>query len=112
MRNLEQVVEDFINEAGDDEVGFWRVVKVVRHDFSKVVEADVRAASLKVVEELLHRGVEIIDYYQGRGWTKWPEQSTGAIPARIEREWTAWGGTQILETSVGSRCPNRSNRNE
>lgn len=91
MSDLEQIVKDFVLEAAKDEVGLWRVANVVRSDLGTVAEADVRAVSLNVIEELLNRGVEVIDYYEGRGWAKWPEQSTEAILARIEREWKDLG---------------------
>jgi hypothetical protein len=107
MRDLTRVVEDFLHEAADDDVGLWRVVRVVRRDFGKVDEADVRAASLEVIKELLNRGVEIVDYYEGRGWAKWPEQTTNAVRDRIEREWTALGRDPNLGDICWFRLPRR-----
>jgi hypothetical protein len=97
---MEQVIEDFIREAGTDEVGLWRVAKVARYDFGKVAEVDVRATSLKVIEELLSRGVEIVDYYEGRGWVRWPGQGTKAILSRIDREWMSLG----RDPNIGDIC--------
>src|SRR5262245_19733937 len=103
MRDLEQMVKDFAQEARNDTVGFWRIVNAVRDEVGERSEAGVRAASLEVVEGLLNSGLEVVDYYEGRGWAKWPEQDR-AILARIEQEWNALG----RDPSLGDICWFRS----
>ena len=100
MRELEQIVKDFVLEASEDNVGLWRIVNAVRHEFGEADEARVQAISLKVVEELLNHGLEVVDYYQGRGWARWPDQDAQAILARIDREWNVLG----REPNLGDIC--------
>jgi hypothetical protein len=80
-------------------------VNAVRHESGKTAPEEIRPASLKVVEGLLNRGLEVVDYYEGRGWSKWPEQSTPAVLARIEREWNALGRDPNLGDIAWFRLP-------
>lgn len=100
MRELGQIVENFILEASEDYVGLWRIVNAVRHELGEADEAQIRSTSLKIVEELLNRGVEVIDYYQGRGWVRWSEQNSQTIISRIEREWNTLG----RDPNLGDIC--------
>lgn len=100
MRTLEQIVKDFIVEAKQDNIGLWRVVNAVQHETGEVDSSGVRSDSLRVIEGLLNHGLEVMDYYQGRGWEKWPEKDRHSILARIEREWIALG----RDPSLGDIC--------
>jgi len=91
MQHLEAIIEGLFREAEDDEVGLWRLVAAIRHNLGQTTEADIQATSLQVVEKLIERGVDLVDYHEGRGWAKWPEQSVEAKLARIQREWNALG---------------------
>ena len=100
MRELQQIVKDFIIEAKQDNIGLWRIINAVQHETDEVDQIRLRVTSLILVEELLNHGLEVVDYYQGRGWARWPEGDHQSILARIEREWIALG----REPNLGDIC--------
>jgi len=101
MRDLEQIAKDFVLEAnGGDYVGLWQIVNAIGHEFGIADEAYVRTAALRIVEDLLGRGLEAVDLVAGGGCIPWGEKEPKQVICRIEREWDDLG----REPNIGEIC--------
>jgi hypothetical protein len=86
------LIERFLAEASDDEVGLWEIAREVERRTGPSPAA--MEETLAIVRELLSRGLQAGDPpYSAGGYRAWPNQQPDAVIERIRREWTALGRT-------------------
>jgi hypothetical protein len=90
--NLDSVVEEFVQEATIDYVGFWELFVVVADDIEDKRTEDIRQVTLELARRLLLRGFRAGEFTgTGEGVVPWPDQNLDAIMRRIEGEWNDLG---------------------
>lgn len=86
---IDEIVSVLLQEANSDYLGLWKVVWELEEHHGVTDEAEKHRLTLRVIDRLLKEGLEVVDFYRGRGWARWPDQNPEAVLARIEREWDA-----------------------
>jgi hypothetical protein len=98
MEKINEIAENFINEAANDYVGLWAIAPAVRRDLRLSSNEDVKAHTLDVIRVLLNRGLLPGDYLK-TGFYFWRERDAASIIARIDREWDPVNGDPLLGDS-------------
>jgi hypothetical protein len=92
MQTLEQLSEELVTEACQDEVGLWLVVSAVRDELLIQAPVDVKTSSLEIVRRMLESGRVEAGYYNpdGSGVTRWKEPISSVL-SKIADGWTLLG---------------------
>jgi len=107
MTALESLKNDVLRECEDDHVGLWSVVRDVRERFPNADDAEVRLATLTLLEELLSADLIVAGHptADGRRFVR----STATLPSlsRSEPNGRRWDEPRRSERSSGSRRQHR-----
>jgi hypothetical protein len=90
MKNLDEIVDNYMRESTIDYVGLWQVAGAVRRYLGARTTEETRKLSLDVVRRLYERGLRPGDYWGGP-FDYWPDDGCQAALDRIEREWVEAG---------------------
>ncbi len=107
IANVQEIIEDFIEEARVDIIGLWEVISVLQEQ--NVPEAELQQHALKLVEMLLARGLVAGSApYPGAGrYEPWPDQQASHVIDRIKHEWDALGRTPGVPDIVWFELPSK-----
>jgi hypothetical protein len=94
MDFLTQILHDTIVECGDDYVGLWVIVKLIR-DKKTLSDSTVFSYSMEIVEHILEHPEIVAGQYEGDEFREW-DMPKDKIIERIEREWAALGRDPTL----------------
>jgi hypothetical protein len=99
MTSINEIADEFLEEARHDYIGLWAISGSVRWDFQLSDNEEVKAWSLDVVRVLLDRGL-LPGAYLNAGFHYWKERDAASILARIDEKWDPAKGDPNLGESI------------
>jgi hypothetical protein len=101
MTSIDEIANEFLEEARQDYIGLWAISGSVRWDFGLSSNEEVKTRSLDVVCILLNHGLWPGDFDYGKSKIYfWNEPNAAACLARIDREWDVTKGDPNLGKSI------------
>jgi hypothetical protein len=98
MTLTDDLAQNYVRHAGTDYVGLWQIVARLREQHGYVEQDALTDMTLKVVRQLITRGVHPGDYDRN-GFRRWPLDADASIE-RIRREWNALADDPTLAEPI------------
>jgi hypothetical protein len=101
MTSVNEIVEEFVRQESEDDIGLWQIAAMVRDDLGFSSNAEVKASALDVVRGLLDHGLWPGDFDYGKSKIYfWDELDAAACLARIDSAWDVTKGDPTLPESI------------
>lgn len=85
-RNIDDIVEEFEEEATEDFIGLWQVVGAAEDNIEE--GEDLRRLTFDIVARMLAHGFQAGHISEGgRTLDPWPDQRPEAVISRLHAEW-------------------------